>query len=426
MNIEPEMMVLLMKEVKASSMSELAKSLLMQVLGGEQGQAAKPTEVATPRIYRVVPKSQQTAAQPLQQPIVGGGYIAPAPQTSPFQSNRGAAGQHRNIDGANRRNELFPRIYAETIEKLYKHYSNTGYEITLRDMWKRYAITRPSDKFLLREYMIEMATKGKQIVVISRTAFPGYGVSHPHFDIRKAVMGGNLFANDKSPMPKAKRAYHRHKQLAIHEPTRVVAEFDKVEQPVAKEVKHKDYPFDKGDPIQKRLTRGQFMRHFRSEATKKHMKEGRDYLTATLMAMQDYNAYLVKRGISKVSHSKTKQIATPASATPQEQPAAADADADSTAGDKTDYEQVALVEFPDIKGIKMMTKAYLKDLLKKLDVGKMPCLTESMDSYVLDLPDGGWNDFMADVLVKESQIKAALQLTASKDFIIRQNKLFFE
>lgn len=361
-----EIRQLLVKEVKASNISELGKSLLIEMLDGEQ--IYRDTEHKPVTVVKQ-PKAPKQKLPWDDEPVEDAHHyqIGHMPGSTPLplllfrkKGLRTEIAQHRET--------LFPEIYNHIVSRLLKH--RQGYKLFAWKLYKRFGLNE-SDQHAFREFMRTETRRIGSIAMHDPGHWPGMSFQLPD--------GGLQAKPAKEPKPAPKP------------------------QAKAKD-DHKDYPMAKGEPATARplLNKIEFMRKFLSENTKRHIKEGHDYMKASNMAKQEYSAYCKKRDGKLDSQPQQQDTVT----APEVRP--------------------AFVEFPAIKGIKLATEPYLKDIIRRLDNGKTPCLTRNMDAYVLDLSEDSWGDFLADIMAKKEQIQAALGLSRHKTFVVRGEKLYYE
>lgn len=328
---------MLIKEVKSSNISQLAQSMLVEILEEESAFNRNPEKDLTgARTHRVYPQ-EELATQKVYKVYIPG----------------------KNIRYAEERAKIFPKIYAETMELLKG--KKQGYKIKISKLVKKYKLTDRA-RYHLRMYFIDAAENKKEMVVTRESDSEGWFVALPNYS----------------------RFFERHPISGID---------------VSSTEEHIDYPFNKKKATPKKLDRKEFRRKFMTETTRKYMNQGMPYLKAAQMASMDYSAYCKKRD------AKT---------------------ADGEDSSNNHYEHVAAVDFPNIKGVTDAAIPYLQDLLRKLDKGMIPSITEPMDAYILDLKSENWSEFISDILLKSEQIKISLGLTQSKNFVVRWNKIFFE
>jgi hypothetical protein len=358
-----EVRALILKEIKASNLSELAKGLLEEMLDSDSCSTDK--EVSAIR----TPKRESTTII-IPQPLASRLAPKPAPTPRELYTQPGQTGMTQFIPKPRpkggrlsraehaQRQELFHQIRAYIVDFLSR---NSAARLNIPQVGRKHGI---KDTFYLLQFLKKCSHGDYKLVQA--------GAHQPYYAVSKLVepaTAGRLSDADAAML------------IAGHSEKR----------------EHKDYPFDKGEPTKKPMSRMQFYKKFMSEATKKHMAEGHEYIKASMMARQEYSAYCAKR----------------------------DGRGNETPAEKV--EQIAaIVEFPEIKWLPDTSVPYLKDMLKKMDAGKIQFLSEPMDGYVLGIVTGEWANFLADLMTKDEQIKAAMGLSKGKDFVVRNRILYFE
>jgi hypothetical protein len=354
---------MLIKEVKVSNLSELAKGMLEEMLDSENYNPEKEvTAVRTHKEGNTTISIPQPLASRLAVKKPGGKQVA---------GKRGAKSHLAE------REKLYGQIYQETLGLLEtRSEKNPAFRITISQLARRYKLQKHK-KYELRDFLLRQARHGGKMVVDKGNRITGWVVSLPGYVPDEANMQ------------------------------------DKRVEAATTTKEHVDYPFCKRgqEDEPRRLNKLEFRKKFMRESTIRHLAEGMDYIKASHMSAMEYSAFCKKRDAGKT-------------ATRHEPPAT-----DGTEGgadNSTPYESVAYIEFPTLNGLKDTSIPYLKDLLKKLDSGMVAAVTEAMDGYVLDVEPNKWATFLVDVMLRGNQIKEALGLTKSKNFVVRYGKLFFE
>jgi hypothetical protein len=352
---------MLIKEVKTSNLSELAKGMIEEMLDSEHYDPDKEiTAVKSPRGSTTIVLPQPLASR-----------LAEQPKKTWKRGPRSKLAE---------RQKHYEQIYQETLGLLEtRSEKKPHFKITLSQLARRYKITKKS-KYELRDYLMSKSRLDKYLVCKLGNRTTGYFVALPNYTPKEAVA--------------------RVKKEKIAKTPR----------------EHRDYPFTRKQEKElnkARLDNKAFRKQFLHDATKKHIAEGHQYIQASIMASQEYSIWCKKRDAAKAI-TRQEQLDNHCEVEANE------------AKDSTAYEPVAWVEFPTIDGIKDTSIPYLKDLLKKLDSGMIPSITEAMDGYVLDVEPFKWAEFVADVMLRGDQIKDALGLSKNKSFVVKYSKLFFE